>query len=336
MTNTRRVIIDVDYMGTNITTELAPNLLSFKYNDNEGKSDEIQIDLEDRDRKWQDPWLPGDGDKITAAIRLLNWRKEGGVSQLDCGTFFVDDVSFKGPPDTISIKALSVPFDSGGKDTAHTRAWENATLPAILGDVAISAGLTLVYDAPVFSYDRVDQTRETDLSFAKRITKKEGLSVKVTRGQLVIYSELAYESKSTARTITRGESDVLSYNFNKAAAEEKYKTAEVSYFDDKQKKNVKYVYQVPGVDKGPTLKINKRAKNIDEAKRWAQAEARAKNKKSKTGKLTMMGDENLIQGITVELKNFGAFSGKYFIESSVHNVTGGYTADISIREVLSY
>lgn len=323
-------------MGTNITKDLAPNLLSFKYNDNEGKSDEIQIDLEDRDRKWQDPWLPGEGDKITAAIKLLNWRKEGKVSQLDCGTFFVDDVSFKGPPDTISIKALSVPFKKGGKNTEHTRAWENATLPAILGDIAVSSELTLVYDAPVFMYDRVDQSKETDLSFAKRVAKKEGLSVKVTSGQLVIYDELTYESKSTVRTITRGESDVKSYSFNKTAAEEKYKTVEVSYFDSKKKKNVKYVYQVPGVDKGPVLKINKRAKNIDEAKRWAQAEARAKNKKSKTGKLTMMGDENLIQGVTVELKNFGAFNGKYFIESSSHNVTGGYTVDISIREVLSY
>lgn len=323
-------------MGVNITTDLAPNLLNFKYSDNEGKSDEIQIDLEDRDRKWQDPWLPGKGDKITAAIRLLNWRKEGEVSQLDCGTFYVDDVSFKGPPDTVNIKALSVPFNKGGKGTEHTRAWENAALPAILGDVAISAGLTLIYDAPVFSYDRVDQTRETDLVFAKRVAKKEGLSVKVTRDQLVIYDEFSYESKSTVRSITRGESDVISYSFNEAAADEQYKTVEVSYFDNKKKKNVKYVYKVPGVEKGPTMKVNKRAKNIDEAMRWAKAEARIKNKQSRTAKLTMLGDENLIQGITVELKNFGAFNGKYFIESSGHNVTGGYTVDIDLREVLSY
>lgn len=336
MTNTRRVIVDIEYMGVSITKELAPNLLSFSYNDNEGKSDDIQIDLEDRDRKWQKPWLPSKGDRIQAAIQLVNWRKQNEVSQLNCGTFYIDDVSFSGPPDKISIKALSVPFDKGGKNTVHTRAWENATLPSIMGDVAVSAGLKLIYDAPVYTYDRVDQSKETDLAFAKRIAKKEGLSIKVTKEQLVIYDEASYESKDTARDIKRGSSDVISYSFNTSAAEEQYKTVEVSYFDDKKKKLVKYVYTVPGVEKGPALKINKRATNLDEAMRWAKAEARNKNKSAKTAQITLMGDENLIQGITVNLINFGAFDGKYYIESSSHNVTGGYTINLKLREVLNY
>lgn len=336
MTNTRRAIAVISYKGKDITADLAPDLLSFQFNDNEGKSDEIQLDLQDRDRKWQNPWLPSKGDKITAAIRLENWRKEGEVSQLKCGTFYIDDVGFKGPPDTVSIKALSVPFNDGGKDTEQTRAWENTDLVTILGNVATSAGLKLLYDAPNFTYDRVEQKRETDLAFAKRVTKKEGLSIKVTAEQLVIYDDLKYESQSTVRTITRGESDVKSYDFNETAAEEQYQKVEISYFDDSKKKVVKYVYEVPGVQKGPTLKVNKRAKSIDEAKRWARAEARNKNKKSKTGKLTMLGDERLIQGLTVKLENFGAFSGKYYIESSDHQVTGGYTTNISLREVLGY
>ena len=336
MTNTRRAVIDLDYMGVNISTELAPNLISFKYNDNEGKADDVQIDLEDRDRKWQKPWLPKKGDRIEASIKLINWRKEGEVSRLDCGTFYIDDVSFKGPPDTISIKGLSIPFPEGGKNAAQTRAWEDATLPTILGDVAKSAGLGLVYDAPVFLYDRVDQVRETDLAFAKRMAKKEGLAVKVTKSQLIIYSEVAYESKGTVRDIIRGQSDVISYSFNTTAAEEQYQKVEVSYMDNTKKKVVKYVYNVPGVEKGPTLKVNKRAKSIDEAMRWAKAEARAKNKGARTGKITLLGDENLVQGITVNVGNFGGFDGKYFIESCAHNVTGGYKVDISLREVLSY
>lgn len=70
--------------------------------------------------------------------------------------------------------------------------------------------------------------------------------------------------------------------------------------------------------------------------RWAKAEARNKNKHVKTGNLSLLGDENLLQGVTVDIENFGAFDGKYFIESSTHKVTGGYTVDIKIREGLNY
>ena len=336
MTNTRRVVAVIAYKGVDITADVAPDLTSFKYADNEGKSDEIQLDLQDRDRKWQDPWLPKKGDSLTAAIRLENWRKEREVSQLNCGTFYIDDVSFKGPPDSISIKALSIPFTSGGKNTKHSRAWENSDLARILGDVATSAGLELLYDAPNFTYERVDQVKETDLAFAKRMARKEGLSIKVTDKKLIIYDELTYESKDAVRKIIRGRSDVKSYSFSESAAEEQYKKVEVAYFDDKKKKTVKYTYDVPGITSGATLKVKKTAKNLGEAMRWAKAEARNKNKHSKTGKLTLIGDENLVQGITVELEKFGAFSGKYFIESASHNVTGGYTVDINIREVLTY
>jgi len=323
-------------MGVNITQDIAPYLKSFTFNDNEGESDDIQIDLEDRNRKWQGPWLPKKGDKISASIELRNWYKEGSTAKLNCGTFFVDDVSFKGPPDTVSIKALSVPFTKGGKDTKKTKAWTNATLQGILTEVAKEAGLKLVYDAPTFLYDRVEQDKKTPLAFAKSLAKREGLATKVTKEQLIVYDELKYEQKGTVRTITRGEDDVVSYDFKESAAEEQYAKVELSYLDSKTKKNIKYVYNVPGVKEGPTLKINKRAKNLDEAKRWAQKEARNKNKGSKSGKITLMGHEKLVQGVTVVIKNFGAFDGKYFIESSSHKVTGGYKTDITLREVLGY
>lgn len=336
MTNTRRAIADISYQGVNITTDIAPYLKSFTFNDNEGKSDEIQLEMEDSERKWQGPWLPQKGDTIVANISLNNWHQEGANTQLQCGTFYVDEVSFKGPPDAVNIKAISVPFTSGGKDTKHTRAWENAPLTAIMGELASSAGLGLFYDAPDFIYDRVEQDKKTDLAMAKELAKREGLSVKVADGQMVVYDELTYEGKGPIKTLTRGSSNIESYNFKVTAAEEQYKKVELTYWDGKQKKNIKYVYDVPGVADGPTLKVNKYAKSLDEAKRWAQKEARNKNKSSKSGDMTLMGDESMLQGQNVQISGFGAFDGKYFIESASHRVTGGYTVNIKLREVLSY
>lgn len=336
MTKARRTDVLIKYKGADISRDLAPFLSAFVYSDNEGKSDEIQIELQDRDKKWQNPWLPGEGDIIQARIRTVSWDKDGEVLQLNCGTFFVDDVTFKGPPDSISIKALSVPLAKGGKSTKRTRAWENSNLNSIAGDVAISSGLKLIYDAPNYFYDRVDQSKETDLAFIKRLAKKEGLSVKVADEKLILYHQLTYEKKRAVRTLTRGEDDILSWDFARTSADKQYKKVQISYFDSKKKKALKYVYEVPDVESGPTLKINKRAKDLAEAKRWAKAEARNKNKKMKSGKITISGAIELVQGLTINLKKFGAFDGKYFIESCSHNPTGKYEVSLDIREVLSY
>lgn len=258
------------------------------------------------------------------------------MSQLKCGTFYVDDVAFKGPPDTITIKAISVPFKEGGKDTRHTRSWDKVGLKKIMGVLAASAGLSLFYDAPDFFYDRVEQDKKTNLVFAKELAQKEGLSIKVASGKLVVYDQLDYESKGIVKTIQRGNADVISYDLKESAAEEQYKKVEVSYWNGKQKKLIKYVYTVPGVKDGPTLKVSKRVSSLTEAKRFAQKEARNKNKSSKGGSITLMGDERLLQGVTVELKGFGAFDGKYFVESASHQITGGYTVKVNLREVLGY
>lgn len=332
----RRAKVEVVYKGKDITESLEPYLVLFTYTDNEGAGDDVQLTLQDREGKWHGAWFPEKGDAITATIVILNWKKEGHTAKLYCGKFFVDTVDFKGAPDTLTIKALSIPIKESGKNAKNTRSWEKASLSTVAGDIARSAGLSLIYDAPDYIYDRVDQKRQTDLAFIRDRAKREGIAVKVTDGKLVLYDEQQLEAKKTARDIARGESDVLSYTFSLSTADKEYKKVEISYFDSSKKKNVKYTYEVPGVEQGPTLKLNQRAKSLAEAKRIAQKAAREKNKRTRAGKIRMVGDPELIQGLTVDVKNFLKFDGKYFIESATHSVGGGYTADVNIREVLNY
>jgi phage protein D len=332
----RRTKVKIIYQGVDITVDLEPYLLDFSFADNEGKADDVQITLQDREGNWHDPWLPGYGDKITASIITTNWKKEGQTESLNCGTFYVDDVDFDGPPDTVKIKALSIPLPAGGKNTQRSRVWENTTLSAIAAEAAAGSGLGLFYDAPDYSYDRVDQIQQTDLSFTEMLAKKEGISVKVTDNQLILYDQLSYESKSSVRTLIKGESDILSYSFKKSIAEHQYKEVEVSYFDEEKKETIKYLYTVPGVEEGPQLKINERVKSLDEAERRAIKAARENNKHEQTGKITLVGDVGLVQGMTVDVNGFGAYDAKYFIETSNHNPTNGYTTEISLRKALEY
>lgn len=334
--NARRAKVKIEYQGVDITTSLEPYLKSFVYADNEGKSDDIQIALEDRKGKWHGPWLPEEGDKIVATIITENWKKEGASKALKCGTFYVDDVGFDGPPDTVTIKALSIPLKKGEKNTKRSRVWESTTLAAIASDIADAAGLTLLFDAPNTSYDRVDQVQQTDLAFLKKLAKKEGASIKITDEQLVVYDEVSYESKSSVREIIKGETDILRYSFKKTTAEHKYKEVEVSYFDESKKKTLSYVYTVPGVDEGPRLKVNERVKSLAEAERRAIKAAREKNKYEQTCEIILFGNTDLVQGMTVDVIGFGKYDGKYFIESSTHSIGNGYTTKLSLRKVLLY
>lgn len=332
----RRADLVIDYQGIDITEDLKPYLTQFSYSDGEGQADDININLMDREGKWHGPWLPGKHDVIKASIVTKNWRKNGEEKVLNCGTFFVDDVSFKGPPDAITIKALSIKTSEGGKGTKRSRGWENTTLATVASDISASLGLTLLYDAHNPFYDRLDQSRESDLSFIKKQARSEGIAVKVTKSMLVLYEEKKYEDKKVVRKYEKGDWFIKSYSFEETAADEQYKKVIIKYFDDTKKKVLSYTFNVPDIEKGPTLTLNKRAKNIGEAQRLAKAAAREKNKGAKKGKMTLVGDVDAVQGITVEVKGFQKFDGKYIIESSKHDVTGGYQTSIDLREVLGY
>ena len=60
------------YNNKNITADISKHMLSLTYNDKtEGESDEIEIEVEDVDLKWQNSWYPEKGAKLTVTIENL-------------------------------------------------------------------------------------------------------------------------------------------------------------------------------------------------------------------------------------------------------------------------
>jgi len=65
---------------------------------------------------------------LRAVLCVENWEYEGDNRELDCGSFEIDSVDFNGPPDTVTIKAMSIPVSSSIRNSEKTRAWEDTTL----------------------------------------------------------------------------------------------------------------------------------------------------------------------------------------------------------------
>ena len=97
----RRTEAEVTFDGVDITKSIKPYLLSITYTDNEeGETDDLQIQIQDREGEWLQSWLEqvieaasGAGLKFSAAFTQKNW---GNDSTLPTGDFELDSVTAAG------------------------------------------------------------------------------------------------------------------------------------------------------------------------------------------------------------------------------------------------
>lgn len=367
--DTRRAELELSYNGYDLSIDIAKYLIDFSYTDApSGELDDLQITLQDRDNEWQTPeWMPLPGDSLKAAIRVRHWDKPGTAQKLQLGDFEVDTMDLSGPPSTVQIKGVSLGISSNIRQEKRSKAWEKVTLRSIAGEIAKKAGYKLVYSAPVNpTYDRLDQTEQSDLEFLLQQCKSEGVALKVTGKQLVLFDELEYEKKPSVATYEIGKDKILSYSFSVAVAYAAYVACEISYTQPKTKSKKKKTtasgsvatvtataaakgkskttttYKVrfvpPGAPAlGPVLKIKEKVTGKAEALRKARNALREKNKDMGRSSLSVVGDIRMAAGVVITIGGAGTFDGNYLVESAAHRIgSGGYVTDLTIRPVLGW
>jgi phage protein D len=343
----RRAVAKVLFDGSDISADLKPFLMSLSYTDNsEGETDDLQIQIQDRDGVWLYNWLDrsiqsndAKGIKIKAAIITENWK--GGLGEdveLDCGEFELDSIQVKGPPSTITFKATSLPFDAQIRQTEKDKAWENYTLREIAEEIAGSAGMSCMYESDSNPhYDRIEQSHQTDIGLLQRLCEDAGNSLKSTNYSLVIFDQQKYESLPPVQKIRRGDGSYISYSFQTGSADTKYSSCRVRYTDPATGATIEGMAQVEDEDAkdGPQLEVWAQVDSVPAAKELAAKRLRLHNKYEITGTIQMTGAPTFVAGITIELEDFGMFDGKYIVDSSRHSLGGsGYTTQITIRRVL--
>lgn len=336
----RRAELMLIYNGKDVTKSLSASLLQCSYTDaKSGELDRLHISLQDRERLWQGDWQPNEGDIIKAEIRVLNWTKPNESKTLPCGTFSVDSFGFSGPPDTVTIEALSLPGQTTVRQEERTKAWENVKLSTLAKEVAKRANLKLFYDTKNDpSYERIEQQQKSDLLFLMETAIKEGIAIKVSSGTLILFDEEKFEQQEPVLDIVRGKSNILTYKFNWNTVDAAYVACENSYEDTKAKKTVTVAYRPPKAPKtGPVLRISERADSEVAALRLCKARLRERNKAAHTASFTLVGDIRLASSSTINVVGWGRFDGKYIIESANHEVSGsGYIVHLETRKVLGW
>jgi len=338
----RRAAVSVKFAGADITSSIAPYFLSLSYTDSEeDESDSLELSLQDRDALWLEKWLD-EAVRATAAAKLSmsaviipqHWENNG---PLPTGSFEVDSVEAGGPPSTVSIRASSLAYGSSVRQTKKTKAWENCSLSVIANEIAGNAGLTCMYEAARDpTYERKEQTKKSDISFLSELCHDEGISLKCTDGQLVLFDQSTYEALPPVMTIRRGDGTYEDYSLTTGAAETQYGSCRVSYSDPATGQCIEATAKADGEDgdSEQVLEITARVSSVGEAKALAEKQLRLHNKFNRSASFTLPGNTLLVAGVTVQLEGWGGWDGKYMVKQAAHKVGGSYTTKIDLRKVL--
>src|SRR5216683_3784632 len=88
----------LSYAGKNISADVSKMVIEITYTDHESHlSDEIEVQLEDRDKRWQGPWYPLQGDSLNLQIGYAD------EPLLPCGNFEIDELELDAAPAAISF-----------------------------------------------------------------------------------------------------------------------------------------------------------------------------------------------------------------------------------------
>lgn len=323
---TRRAYPTVYYNGKNISTTVDKYLESFQYTDPaSGESDSLSITLGNWDNNWLSGWFPDKGATLTANIHAYNWRREGETLRLNCGSFSLDEISFTGTPDTMTMGAVSAPANDAFQSTERTKTWEDVTIRQMASDIAGRYGLALAYDAPTIKIASVEQSGATDSSFLDTICKDYGICLKVYSRKLVLFDRERYKRKAAVATINKA--DMLNYSFNTTLAGT-YTGGELTYTG---KRGKEFTYKTGS---GPRiLKSNVSASSATEAKLKLEAAIEAANHGATTLSFSVMGNPNLVASQCINVRGLGRADGKYYIDKLTHSVGGGYTTAIECSKV---
>lgn len=280
------------------------------------------------------------GLSIQAAILRCNWNGDGKDTMLNCGQFELDSVQASGPPNTIAIKATSLPYSSTIRQMKKSKAWEGYYLSGIAGEMAGAAGMAVIYESGNDPYyDRVEQITQTDITFLQTLCHNAGLSLKVANNILVLFDQADYEAKDAVFTIAYGSTGYTKWRLNTGEAEVKYTSCRVSYTKPSGEvvQGTAYVEDYKSNDdNNQCLEITAAVANVGKAKALAEKKLREHNKFELTATFTLPGNPALTAGRTVMLRGWGMWNGKYMIKQAKHTVdgSGGYTTQISLRRVL--
>jgi phage protein D len=219
----------ISYEDKNVSLDIANMVTDITYTDYlQGKSDELELTVEDAGGLWRSGWYPSQGDRFDVKIGYPN------QPMLGCGRFEVDEIQLQGPPDALRIRGLAA-GNSSPLRTARWNAFEGLSIDGIVGKVASGYGYKVIGDFKTGTLKRVTQQNESDLAFLKRLAEENGFIFSLRGDSLVFMPLLDIEKAKPILTLDRTQLD--GYDFSDKA-QATYVACEWTFDDPETGKHV--------------------------------------------------------------------------------------------------
>lgn len=326
MEQARKVEIEIQYEGKNITTPINKYLEQFSYTDAaSGESDSINIIMHDINKKWMDVWMPNKGDQLSGSFVFYNWNATGETENLYCGEFEVDDMTISGRPLSCEIGAVSIPRNEPFNSQNRTKTWESITIQQMAKEISDRAKISLYYEAEDIPVEIIEQNEQTDCKFLYSLCSDYGLAMKVYANKIIIFDEETYEKRASVRTID--ETDMIKWNYKSTVAGT-YTGANLRYADPNDEEE--YLITIGGGNR--ILEINENTDNIKDAERKGIAKLNNENKKAVTMEITLKADAKILAGTCVDVKGLGSkIDGKYYVDKVTTKKSGSSTCQSTLN-----
>ncbi|MCR9073894.1 MAG: contractile injection system protein, VgrG/Pvc8 family [Alphaproteobacteria bacterium] len=314
------------YEGVDISADIAPFVVRVTYTDHaHGESDEISVEIEDRDHRWINGWYPTKGDRITLYLGY------DGQPLMPCGDFELDDVEWTAPPDIVRLKGLASAITPALR-TENTFAYEGQTLRQVAETVAGRHGLRVTGEIDDIRIERITQLKARDLAFLKTLAEEYGHVFSVRGDQLVFHRVADLEAAPPAISLDRGDISRISI---RDKTRQVFAKAEVRYHNPVNREMLAHEVAAAAPVTGDTLKLTVRAENPAQAEAKAKAALAKANRTEAEGTIDMIGEPRLVGGANLTLTGCGRFDGTWAIARSTHTIerSKGYTTSIAIRGI---
>lgn len=331
----------VSFAGKDITAAITADIISLEYSDYiDGQSDEVSVELFNRNRKWCSTWYPEKGDNLQIGLGYENG------DFVDYPMCELDTLEYGFLPDTVRLKGLTTGVSKSVR-TRKGKLYTDTTLAAIAKEIAKRNKLAITGTILSIKIDKVSQYNERDLEFLLRLAKLYNHTFKIVGTKLVFSHKPEMGAQDAVRVIDYTEVTDLRL---REKLKETVDTVDVAYQNPKTKKLQKKKFTKKSNKNKPkrkngrtakatasadTLKIIVRGTNAEETAKQAQAAISEANEDRCAGDFTVLGDPKLVAGNTIELTGVGELSGKYLINSSRHNFdrSSGYTTSCEIKRI---
>ncbi|MGG6100405.1 contractile injection system protein, VgrG/Pvc8 family [Pantoea allii] len=163
------------------TEDIRPRLISLKLTDNRGlEVDQLDLVLDDSDGQLV---MPPFGAKVVLDI---GWK---GQPLANKGSYIIDQVTYQGAPDTITVVARSADF-SGSLDVKITDSYPDMTVGEVVEKIAKRNGLTSDVRPEIDKkkIKHIDQTQETDGTFITRLAMLVGAVAAIKDKTLLFFA----------------------------------------------------------------------------------------------------------------------------------------------------